>query len=159
VEGFTEMTERLGDRAAHGVIQAHNAIVREQLRAYGGVELELQGDGFILAFTDALAGLRCAIAIEKALAAYSAAHPERPLRVRIGLHTGEAIQEADGFFGKTVILAARIASQARGGEIVVSSAVRDIAERAGDVTFGERRQAQLKGLAGTYSLHAVRWGA
>src|SRR5262249_7327030 len=120
---------------------------------------ELQGDGFILAFTDALAGLRCAIAIEKALAAYSAAHPERPVRVRIGLHTGEAIQEADGFFGKTVILAARIASQARGGEIVVSSAVREIADRAGDFTFGERRQAQLKGLAGTYSLHEVRWGA
>jgi class 3 adenylate cyclase len=159
VEGFTEMTERLGDRAAHRVIQAHNAIVREQVRAYGGVELELQGDGFLLAFADTLAGLRCAIAIERALAAYSAAHPDQPIRVRIGLHTGEAIQEADGFFGKTVILAARIASQARGGEIVVSSAVRDIVEGAGDVAFGEHRQVHLKGLAGTYSLHAVTWAA
>src|SRR5262245_16200517 len=159
VEGFTEMTERLGDHAAHRVIQAHNAIVREQLRVHGGVELELQGDGFLLAFTDALAGLRCAIAIEKALAAYSAAHPEQPVRVRIGLHTGEAIQEAEGFFGKTVILAARIASQARGGEIVVSTAVREVAERAGGIGFGERRQAQLKGLAGTYLLYPVTWAA
>src|SRR5262249_5889494 len=116
-------------------------------------------DGFILAFTDAIAGLRCAIAIERALAAYSAAHPERPVRVRIGLHTGEAIQEADGFFGKTLILAARIASQAHGREIVVSSAVREMAERAGDITFSARRQGQLKGLAGTCSLRAVSWGA
>jgi class 3 adenylate cyclase len=159
VEGFTEMTERLGDHAAHRVIQAHNAIVREQLRVHGGVELELQGDGFLLAFTDALAGLRCAIAIEKALAAYSAAHPKQPVRVRIGLHTGEAIQEAEGFFGKTVILAARIASQARGGEIVVSTVVREIAEHVGGIAFGECREAQLKGLAGTYSLHPVTWAA
>jgi eukaryotic-like serine/threonine-protein kinase len=159
VEGFTEMTERLGDRAAHRVIEAHNAIVREQLRVHGGVELELQGDGFLLAFTDALDGLRCAIAIEKALAEYSAVHPDQPVRVRIGLHTGEAIQQAEGFFGKTVILAARIASQARGGEIVVSTAVREIAEHAGGIAFGECREAQLKGLAGKYSLHPVTWAA
>jgi class 3 adenylate cyclase len=141
------------------VIEAHNAIVREQLRVHGGVELELQGDGFLLAFTEALDGLRCAIAIEKALAAYSSVHPDQPVRVRIGLHTGEAIQQAEGFFGKTVILAARIASQARGGEIVVSTAVREIAEHAGGIAFGECREAQLKGLAGTYSLHPVTWAA
>ncbi len=157
VEGFTEMTERLGDREAHRVIRAHNAIVREQLRAHGGVELELQGDGFLLAFADPLAALRCAIAIERALASYSAEHPEQPIRVRIGLHTGEAIQAAEGFFGKTVILAARIASQARGGEILVSAAVKEAAAGAPGARFGEVREARLKGLASTYVLHAVAW--
>jgi class 3 adenylate cyclase len=157
MEGFTEMTERLGDREAHRVIRAHNAIVREQLRAHGGVELELQGDGFLLAFGDPVAALRCAIAIERTLAAYSAEHPEQPIRVRIGLHTGEAIKEAEGFFGKTVILAARIAAQARGGEILVSAVVKEATARAPDVRFGETREARLKGLASAYALHAVAW--
>ncbi len=157
MEGFTEMTERLGDREAHRVIQAHHVIVREHLRAHGGVELELQGDGFLLAFADPVAALRCAIAIERAFAAYSAEHSEQPIRVRIGLHTGEAIQEADGFFGKTVILAARIAAQARGGEILVSSDVRTAAEGDEDFRFAGTRETSLKGLAGTYALHTAAW--
>jgi class 3 adenylate cyclase len=157
MEGFTQMTERLGDREAHRVIRAHNAVVRDQLRAHGGVELELQGDGFLLAFTDALASLRCAVAIQRAFAAYGAAHPEEPIRVRIGLHIGEAIQQAEGFFGKTVILAARIAAQARGGEILVSAPLREIGERDPEFRFAGTREAQLKGLVGTYALHAIAW--
>jgi class 3 adenylate cyclase len=77
--------------------------------------------------------------------------------VRIGLHTGEAIQDADHFFGKTVILAARIASHAGGGEILVSSVVRELVESAGDIRFGTCREVTLKGLAGIYALHPVEW--
>src|SRR4029077_15658304 len=61
MEGFTEMTERLGDLRAHKVIRDHNAIVREQVKAHGGVEVELQGDGFLLAFPRAADALGCAI--------------------------------------------------------------------------------------------------
>ena len=60
MEGFTTMTERLGDREAYKVIQDHHRIVREQLAAHGGHELELQGDGFLLAFATPISGLRCA---------------------------------------------------------------------------------------------------
>jgi class 3 adenylate cyclase len=158
MEGFTEMTERLGDRAAHEVVKAHNAIVREQVRSHEGVEVELQGDGFLLAFAEARRGLACAIAIQRALASYSAAHPAQPIRVRIGLHTGEAIQEADRFFGKTVILAARIAAQARGREILVSAAARE-ATADPSIRFGAARELALKGLSGTYALHPVEWVA
>jgi len=157
MEGFTQMTERLGDRDAHRVLRAHNAIVREQLRAHRGIELDVQGDGFLLAFADPLAGLDCAVGIEQALATYSTEHPDHPVRVRIGLHIGEAIRDAEGFFGKTVIVAARVAAQARGGEILVSSPLRELAERGGRFRFGETREAELKGLAGTYALHAVAW--
>jgi class 3 adenylate cyclase len=150
------MTERLGDRAAHEVVKAHNAIVREQVRVHEGAEVELQGDGFLLAFGDVRRGLACAIAIQRAFAAYSAAHPGQPIRVRIGLHTGEAIQEADRFFGKTVILAARIAAQARGREILVSAATRDAAGDAA-IRFGAPRELGLKGLAGMYALYPVGW--
>src|SRR2546428_1239619 len=71
--------------------------------------------------------------------------------------TGEAIQEADGFFGKTVILAARIAAQARGGEILVSSDVRTAAEGDEDFRFAGTREPALKGLAGTYAPHTSTW--
>jgi len=159
MEGFTQMTERLGDRAAHRVIQAHHAIVRAQLAAHGGAELELQGDGFLLAFADPLRAVRCAVAIQRAFATYSAAHPEQPIRVRIGLHSGEAITEADRFFGKTVILAARIAAQADGGEILVSSPIKERAANAPDVHVGGGREAALKGLVGHYMLYPVDWTA
>jgi predicted ATPase/class 3 adenylate cyclase len=157
MEGFTAMTERLGDLKARDVIRDHNRIVREQLAAHGGFEVELQGDGFLLAFPSARRGLLCAIAIQREMAAYSAAHPEQPIRVRIGLHTGEALREADKFFGKTVILAARIAAQAHGGEILVSSLVQELTESAGDIQFNGARDVALKGLTGTYSLHVVSW--
>jgi class 3 adenylate cyclase len=80
-----------------------------------------------------------------------AAHPEEPIRVRIGLHTGEAIREADKFFGKTVILAARIAAQAQGGEILVSSLVKELTHSSGDIQFGSSYEAELKEVSG---LHA-----
>src|SRR5437763_4014901 len=120
-----------GDREAHLVIQTHNAIVREQLKAHGGYEVELQGDGFLLAFPSASRALDCAIAIQKAFAAYSAEHPEQSIRVRIGLHTGEPIKDADRFFGNTAILASRIASEARGGEIFASSLVKELTDAGG----------------------------
>ncbi len=157
MEGFTAMTERLGDLKAREVIRWHNRIVREQLAAHGGFEVELQGDGFLLAFPSARRALLCAIAIQRAFIPYSAAHPEQPIRVRIGLHTGEALREADKFFGKTVILAARIAAQAAAGEILVSSLVRELTQSSGDIRFGVAQRAELKGLSGTYSLYPIDW--
>ncbi len=77
--------------------------------------------------------------------------------MRIGLHTGEAIKEADDFFGKNVILAARIAAQAQGGEILVSSLLKELTESAGDIAFGEGRQVELKGLAGQHRVFEVGW--
>ena len=157
MEGFTAMTERLGDLRAHQVIASHNKIVREQVAAHGGFELELQGDGFLLAFPTPRQGLACAVAIQKRMATYGVQHPDEPIRVRIGLHSGEAIQAGDKFFGKTVILAARIAAQARGGEILVSDRVKLAGEKAEGPRFGEARTVALKGLSGSYALYPVEW--
>jgi hypothetical protein len=63
------------------------------------------------------------------------------------VHTGEALRDADRFFGKTVILAARIAAQAQGGEVMVSSLVRELVASAGDLRFGAAREVELKGLS------------
>ena len=158
MEGFTEMTERLGDHRAHRVIRIHNATVRRQIVAHGGLELELQGDGFLVAFADPVAAVRCAVAIQRAFAAHSARPGAEPIRVRMGLHTGEAIADADRFFGKTVILAARVAAQARGGEVLISAAVRERLEaRDSEPGFGVTREVTLKGLAGTHRVNAVAW--
>ena len=157
IEGSTAMTERLGDQKAQEVIRIHNAIIRQQVAAHQGFEVKSQGDGFMMAFSSARRALDCAIAIQKTLAAHNAENSDEPIKVRIGLHTGEAIKEGDDFFGKSVILAARIASQAHGGKILVSSLLKALVESSREFDFGEERKVGLKGLAGEYAVSDVRW--
>ncbi len=111
----------------------------------------------MVAFGSARRALRCAIGLQKGVAAHAARYAGMPMRVRVGLHTGEAIGRADDSFGKVVILAARIAGQAKGGEILVSSLLKELAESGGDIRFGPRREIELKGLEGVYGVHAVTW--
>jgi class 3 adenylate cyclase len=99
--------------------------------------------------------LRCARGIQRAVAE-SEANGHR-LRVRIGLHTGEPIREADDFYGKAVIQAARIAADARGSEILVSSLVRDLTESSGEFAFDTPRDVVLKGLSGTHKVSPLLW--
>ena len=77
--------------------------------------------------------------------------------MRIGIHTGEAIADADKFFGKTVILAARIAAQAEGGQILVSSLLKQLTESVGDVRFGDVREVSLKGISESQTVVDVLW--
>ena len=159
IEGFAPLTERLGDRRAQEVVRAHHAIVRALVATHGGLGAKSQGDGFMVVFTGARRALRCAIAIQEALTVYNAERPDAPLRVRMGLHTGEATQEAGDFMGRSVIVAARIAAQAQGGEILVSPLVRELTDSAGEFSFEEGREVSLKGLSGRYRLFGVRWGS
>ena len=119
----------------------------------------MQGDGFLLAFSSARRGLDCAIAIQRAFASQRASVQDEPIQVRIGLHTGEAIKDADKFFGKTVILAARIAAEAKGGEILVSDLIKQLTESAGDVSYGATRETILKGISESQRLHEIDWRA
>ena len=161
IEGSTAITERLGDQRWLELLREHNAIVREQVAAHEGFEVKAEGDGFMLAFQSARNALQCAADIQRAFAERSES-AEEPIRVRIGLHTGEAIKEADpdgqaDFFGKNVILAARIAGQAKGGEILVSSLLKELTESAGDIAFGDGREVELKGLSGQHHVFEVVW--
>jgi class 3 adenylate cyclase len=155
IEGSTQLTERLGDREWMSLLREHNEIVRAQATIHSGFEVKSQGDGFMLAFASARDAVRCAIGIQRALAERDTRAQE--LRVRIGLHTGEPVREADDFYGKSVNLAARIAAEARGSEILASSLVRDLIESSGEFTFEDPTDAELKGLSGTHRLSAVRW--
>jgi serine/threonine protein kinase/class 3 adenylate cyclase len=157
IEGSTALTETLGDQRWLELLRAHNRLVREQLAAHAGFEVKSQGDGFMLAFQSARRAVLCAIAIQRAFAARNQEHSAESLRLRIGLHAGEVIKEADDFFGKNVILASRIAAQAQGGEILVSSLVKELTHSSGDIVFDAGRSTELKGLSGTYALHTVAW--
>ena len=157
IENFTPVYELLGDVRAQEVLRTHNVIIRQQVSAHEGFEVKSEGDGFMVAFSSARRGLECAIAIQQALATHNTENEDEPIRVRIGLNTGEAIKEGEDFFGRSVILAARIASQAVGGEILVSSLLKALVESSGEFEFSEGREMELKGLAGVHQVFDARW--
>ncbi len=157
VEDSSPLFERLGDIRAQEILRAHNVLIREQISLYKGFEVKSLGDGFMVAFSSARRALLCAIGIQRAFAAYSELHTDQPIRVRIGLHVGETVSESADFFGKAVILAARIAALAHGGEILVSSTMRDLTAAAGDFRFIEAGESRLKGFTGTHRLYRVIW--
>ncbi len=154
IEGSTDLTVRLGDQRWLELLRAHHALVRREVQHHGGFEVKCQGDGFMLAFNSARRALDCAVAIQRSVATQNI---DVPIRVRMGLHTGEALRDADDFHGRDVVLAARIADQARGGEILVSAVLRSLLEGRGDLRFDAVREVELKGLDGLYQIHQVQW--
>jgi class 3 adenylate cyclase len=155
IEGSTELNERLGDVRWLELLRAHHQIVREQVHAHGGFEVKSQGDGFMIAFPSARRAVECARAIQSAIQSELGDHPDGPIRLRIGLHTGEAIREEADFYGKNIALAARITDHARGGEVLASSVVKELTESAGDLNFEGERELELDGLTGTYTVYRV----
>lgn len=153
---YTGMMERLGDRAAFKLVESHNRIVRTQVEAHGGLEVELRGDGFLIAFPTPVSGVRCAIALQRAFDAYSRGHPDQPIHIRIGLHCGDAIRDQDKFFGRTVIHAFRIADLASRDEILVSGDVQASVMDRG-FRFANEQEVTLKGLTGTHPVARVQW--
>jgi class 3 adenylate cyclase len=156
IEGSTAKTEALGDQRWMEVLREHNAIVREQLAAHEGFEVKSEGDGFMLAFQSARKALQCAIGMQRAFAERDES-ADQEIRVRMGLHTGEVIKEGNDFFGKHVNLAARIAGQAQGGEILVSALLKELTASGGDITFEDGREVELKGLSGMQQVYRVGW--
>ena len=149
----TVLLGRLGDHAWVDVLRRHNEIIERCTAAEGGTVVETQGDGAMLAFPSARRAVACAEAIQREIGrAFAGASP--PIAVRVGVHTGDALHQGDHFFGTTVHYAARVASQAVGGEVLVSSVVRDLVARPG-ISFHESRDVELKGLDGWHRLYSV----
>ncbi len=157
IEGSTRRALQLGDVAWLELLNFHNRLVRRQVERAGGYEVKAQGDGFMLAFPSARSAILCSMEIMRALETHARSRPNDALRVRIGMHTSEAIDDDREMLGRPEGLAARIANQAVGGEILVSSLVREIVESTGDVTFGASREVHLKGVSGEHLLHPVLW--
>lgn len=158
IENSTLRAEMLGDQAWFDLLSAHNRIVRHQVSQFGGKEIKSQGDGFMLTFPSSRSAVQSMIEVQRDIIRHNDETPEQEFRIRIGIHVGEAIVGDGGdLFGKHVNLAARVANEATGGEILVSSLVRQIVEARGDLEFGEPRKAELKGIAGQHMLSPILW--
>jgi class 3 adenylate cyclase len=170
VEGSTALTERLGDAKARELLREHESVVREALKAHGGSEVKTMGDGIMTSFSSATKALECAIAIQKAFDERNRslpAHPEalegqaESIKVRIGLNAGEPIEENDSggrsdLFGTAVNMAARIASKADGGEILVSDVVRQLVAGK-EFLFNDRGETELRGFEDPIRVYEARW--
>jgi predicted ATPase/class 3 adenylate cyclase len=128
IEGSTRLIQELGSEYA-AARDEQASIIRGACGECGGVEVSTHGDSFFLVFRSPVGAVRAAVAAQRALAAH-AWSPGPPLRVRMGLHTGEGIPGGDDYVGLDVNRAARIADAAHGGQVIMSDATRGLVERA-----------------------------
>lgn len=147
IVGSTERVAAVGDLAWRDLLAHHHALVRRQLAAFRGRELDTAGDGVFASFDGPARAIQCACAIADSVR-------ELGLEVRAGLHTGECEAAGDKLSGIAVHIGARIAARAAAGEVLVSSTVRDLVAGSG-LRFQDRGTAELKGIAGEWRLFAV----
>ena len=138
----TELTERLGSEQAESLRRAHFALLRELVAMHGGHEVKSLGDGLMVVFASPTDAVKCAVAIQSAIAQRNL---DEPIAVRIGVHTGEPVFENGDYYGLSVVIAKRLCDAARGGGVLVSDSVRSLMPRT--QTMENRVELHLKGLA------------
>jgi class 3 adenylate cyclase len=138
------------------VLAAHDELVETYVEKYRGLIVKTQGDGHMVVFSTPDLALSAALDIQRAFGAtwnHSRELRRTPIRVRIGLHTGTAIERDGDYLGRNVALAARVAAQATGGEVLVTG---EIAEACSDdFAFTPAASVELKGLDGEHALWHV----
>jgi class 3 adenylate cyclase len=144
----TSRAAEIGDQRWRELLQAHHATVRAQLARYGGKEVRSTGDGVFATFEGPARAIACASRIIDAVG-------ELGLDVRAGVHTGEVEIVGGKVEGIAVHIGARIAAEARPGELLVSSIVRDLAAGS-SIEFEDRGVRALKGVPGQWQLFAAR---
>ena len=136
--GSTEKATALGDHAWAELLAAHHQTVRRELERFGGEEIDTAGDGFLALFDGPARAIRCALAIRERVHALG-------LEIRIGVHTGEIERVDHAARGVAVHIAARVAANAAGGDVLVSSTTRDLVAGSG-LSFADRGEHELKGV-------------
>jgi class 3 adenylate cyclase len=155
IEEHTALLQRIGDERGRAVLREHGAIVRAALRRHNGTEVKTRGDGFMASFVAAFHALECAIEMQRAFRSRNATS-DSPILIRIGLNAGEPIAEHDDLFGSAVILVARTASKARGGEIYVTDVVRQLAAGR-SFLFSDLGETELRGFEDPVRLFELSW--
>lgn len=156
IEGSSTLTEQLGDRMWLEVLHEHDQLLRKKVAAHGGYVVRSQGDGFFVTFEDPVRAILSAIGIQRSFEHLNRNRPEFDLRLRIGLHTGSALPQGGDLYGINVNLAARIADEAKGGEIIVSAQTSELAQGRG-IPFDAPRDVVLRGLSGSHSVMTIDW--
>ncbi len=125
IEGSSRLEREVGTTAYATLLAQHRAILRAAFEGHGGAEQGTEGDSFFVVFPSAAEAIRAAVEAQRGLA--TADWPGgRVIRVRMGVHTGEATRSGDGYVGIDINRAARIAAAGNGGQVLVSSATRGL---------------------------------
>ena len=148
--GSTERAAELGDRRWREVLEAHDRASREELERYGGRAVKSLGDGLLATFDGPVAAIRCARAIQDAVAPLD-------IELRAGVHTGECERIGEDIGGIAVHLGARVGAQAAAGEVLVSETIRGLIIGSG-IELEDRGEHDLKGVPGRWRLYAVAGG-
>ena len=136
VEGSTRLLHDLGPEPYATALAEHRRLLRDAFTAHDGVEVDTQGDAFFVAFADAQAAAAAALDAQAAVAS-------GPIRVRIGLHTGEPLLVDGAYVGIDVHKAARVCAAGHGGQVLVSEATRSRLTDVGLRALGPHRLKDL----------------
>jgi class 3 adenylate cyclase len=153
IEESTALNERMGDRAWVRLLSRHDKLVRKLVDEHSGHVVKSQGDGFMVAFAHPEQAVGCGVAVQRELAGQTKRMSSNTIRVRIGIHMGKSVRRGDDLFGRNVAMAARVAAQADGGEVLISEPVRYAV--GSDVAVGPPREVELKGFRGSHRLYPV----
>ena len=151
---YTRYVESHGDRAAADLLEAYRSLVRAAVADYGGAEIKTEGDSFYVVFPSASSAVQCGLAIIRS-AAEGRQAGGAPIQVGIGVHAGETVETPEGYVGSAVNVAARVCSQARPGELLVTDTVRALTRTFLSVRFVNRTTRRLKGIAEPMVLYRV----
>lgn len=152
VAGSTIHARELGDRYFTQLMADHIQLVSNAAARSGGRVIKTVGDGALLAFSSARAAVGCAVEIQRTTQA-----ARMPFEIRIGLHAGDVVHTDSDVMGLAVNKAARVTSAAAGGQVVVSSVVKELVGSDPSYRFGESFFAELRGLDGIHELVPVEW--
>jgi len=147
IEGSTELNVALGDRAFVKVLTRHDELMRSTIERHHGEVVKTQGDGFMVVFRWPTDALRAALDVQERLAADRGRIRTHAVKVRIGVHRGAVVARDGDYFGRNVALAARVASEAAGGEVLVSDDLREALIDSTEFVFDDVREVELKGFA------------
>ena len=142
VQDSTQLIGQMGEESAQAVMLTELGRQQQLVQRHAGYAVKRLGDGVMAAFAEPRPALACAVDIQ------SYDDDDAKLPVRIGLHAGEVIVEDADYYGKTVIMAARIMGRASGGEIAISEGIRSLLDPPAGWRFGPSRKVRLKGFSG-----------
>ena len=154
IANSTGLTEDLGDDEWSRILSAHRELVRNLFVAHGGEVVGTQGDGCLGRFPTPAEAVLCAVEVQKELA-QTRSDTNFPMQVRIGIHAGEAVEDDGDLVGRVVNVAARVTTETKPGEILVTEPVADYL--GGQLRFEDRGLRELRGLTQPRHLLAVRW--
>jgi class 3 adenylate cyclase len=154
IDDADAVAERLGPDRWAELLRDHNALVDQLVGHHDGQVVKVERDGFMASFNSAHAGLRCGVELQRT---FSSGAGDAAVALRVGLHAGFVIANPEEMLGRNVVLAARVAAQGAGGEILVSSAVKEYTESDPSFHFESRGEFHFKGMLGEHAVYAVHW--